>query len=64
MVDQIISDLQNEDYEEDQYNKEFGNEEDDGLKGFLGSLGIGLSPRDDSDDGPDMDDRYDDDIEV
>ena len=50
MVNQIIEDLKTEDYEEDQYNREFG-DEDDGLGGFLGSLGIGLSP-DDDDDGP------------
>lgn len=50
MVDQIIEDLKTEDYEEDQYNREFG-DEDDGFEGFLGSLGIGLSP-DDDDDGP------------
>lgn len=50
MVDQIIEDLKTEDYEEDQYDREFG-DEDDGLSGFLGSLGIGLSP-DDDDDGP------------
>lgn len=50
MVNQIIEDLKTEDYEEDQYNREFG-DEDDGLSGFLGSLGIGLSP-DDDDDGP------------
>ena len=50
MVEQIIEDLKTEDYEEDQYNREFG-DEDDGLGGFLGSLGIGLSD-DDDDDGP------------
>lgn len=50
MVEQIIEDLKSEDYEEDEYNREFG-DEDDGLEGFLGSLGIGLSP-DDDDDGP------------
>lgn len=46
MVDQIIQDLQNEDYEEDQYNRE--KEDDDGLGGFLGSLGITFSPEDDN----------------
>ena len=52
MVNQIIEDLKNEDYEEDQYNREFG-DEDDGFENFLGSLGIGLSPDDDDDnDGP------------
>jgi hypothetical protein len=50
MVDQIIEDLRNEDYEEDQYDREYG-DDDDGLGGFLGSLGISLSP-DDDDDGP------------
>lgn len=49
MVDQIIEDLQNEDYEEDEYNREYG-DEDDGLGSFLGSLGIDLSP--DDDEGP------------
>jgi len=50
MVDQIIEDLKTEDYEEDQYDREFG-DGDDGFENFLGSLGIGLSP-DDDDDGP------------
>ena len=36
MVDQIIQDLQNEDYEEDQYNREKDDDDDDGLGGFLG----------------------------
>ena len=50
MVDQIIQDLQNEDYEEDQYNreKEDDDDDDDGLGGFLGSLGITFSPEDDN----------------
>ena len=48
MVDQIIEDLRAEDYEEDEYNREYG---DDGLEGFLGSLGIDFSP-DDDDEGP------------
>lgn len=51
MVDQIISDLQNEDYEEDEYEREYGNDDDDGFSNFLGSLGISLTP-DDDDDGP------------
>jgi len=50
MVNQIIEDLKSEDYEEDQYDREFG-DDDGGLDSFLGSLGIGLSP-DDDDDGP------------
>ena len=49
MVDQIIQDLQSEDYEEDQYNREYGDDDDDdGLGGFLGSLGITFSPEDDN----------------
>jgi len=48
MVDQIVQDLQNEDYEEDQYNREYGDDDDDGLSGFLGSLGITFSPEDDN----------------
>ena len=49
MVDQIIQDLQNEDYEEDQYNREKeDDDDDDGLGGFLGSLGITFSPEDDN----------------
>lgn len=48
MVDQIIQDLQNEDYEEDQYNREKEDDDDDGLGGFLGSLGITFSPEDDN----------------
>jgi len=48
MVDQIIQDLQNEDYEEDQYNREKEDDDDDGLEGFLGSLGITFSPEDDN----------------
>ena len=50
MVDQIIEDLKTEDYEQDQYDREYG-DESDGLGGLLGSLGIDLSP-DDDDDGP------------
>lgn len=48
MVDQIVQDLQNEDYEEDQYNREKDDDDDDGLGGFLGSLGITFSPEDDN----------------
>ena len=48
MVDQIIQDLQNEDYEEVQYNREKEDDDDDGLGGFLGSLGITFSPEDDN----------------
>ena len=48
MVDQIVQDLQNEDYEEDQYNREKEDDDDDGLGGFLGSLGITFSPEDDN----------------
>ena len=48
MVDQIIQDLQNEDYEEDQYNREKEDDDDDGLGGLLGSLGITFSPEDDN----------------
>lgn len=55
MVDQIVTDLQNEDYEEDEYEREHGmdndDDEDDGFNNFLGSLGISLSS-DDDDDGP------------
>jgi len=52
MVDQIVEDLRNEDYEEDEYNREYGgDDDDDGFSNFLGSLGIGLSP-DDDDEGP------------
>jgi hypothetical protein len=52
MVDQIITDLQSEDYEEDEYEREYGNDdESSGFDSFLGSLGISLSP-DDDDDGP------------
>lgn len=50
MVDQIIEDLKTEDYEQDQYDREY-DDDDDGLSNFLGSLGIDLSP-DDDDDGP------------
>ena len=52
MVNQIIDDIKNEDYEQDQYDREWSDDEDrDGFSDFLGSLGIGLSP-DDDDDGP------------
>lgn len=51
MVDQIIEDLKTEDYEQDQYDREYDDDDDDGLSNFLGSLGIDLSP-DDDDDGP------------
>ena len=52
MVDQIITDLQSEDYEEDEYEREYGNDdESSGFDDLLGSLGISLSP-DDDDDGP------------
>lgn len=44
MVQDIEQTLRNEDWEEDQYNREFGddNDEGDGLDDFLGSLGIRL----------------------
>ncbi len=48
MVNQIIEDLKREDYEEDEYNREIGNDDDDGLSGLLGSLGITLGPEDDN----------------
>ena len=52
MVDQIITDLQSEDYEEDEYEREYGSDdESSGFDDFLGSLGISFSP-DDDDDGP------------
>jgi hypothetical protein len=52
MVDQIITDLQSEDYEEDEYEREYGkDDESSGFDNLLGSLGISLSP-DDDDDGP------------
>ena len=52
MVDQIITDLQSEDYEEDEYEREYGkDDESSGFDDLLGSLGISLSP-DDDDDGP------------
>jgi hypothetical protein len=47
MVGQIIDDIKREDFEQDQYDREYGDDEDDGLSGFLGSLGINLSPDDD-----------------
>ena len=47
MVNQIIDDLKREDYEEAEYNREVGNDDDDGLSGFLGS-GITLGPEDDN----------------
>lgn len=40
MVSDIEEHLRKEDYEEEEYNQEYG---DDGLGGFLGSLGISLS---------------------
>jgi len=40
MVRDIEEHLRKEDYEEEEYNQEYG---DDGLGGFLGSLGISLS---------------------
>jgi hypothetical protein len=40
MVSDIEEHLRKEDYEEEEYNQEYG---DDGLDGFLGSLGISLS---------------------
>lgn len=44
MVQDIEQSLRNEDWEEDQYNREYGddNDEGDGLDDFLGSLGIRL----------------------
>lgn len=51
MVTQIVTDLKREDYEEDQYNREMGDNPIDGLNDFLGSLGINLS--NDDDDGDD-----------
>lgn len=44
MVQDIEESLRNEDYEEDQYNREYGDDKDDdgGLDDFLGSLGIRL----------------------
>ena len=48
MVNQIIEDLKREDYEEDEYNREIGNDDDDGLSGLLGSLGITLGHEDDN----------------
>ena len=49
IIDRMVSDieesLRNEDWEEDQYNREYGDEDDDGgngLSDFFNSLGIDL----------------------
>lgn len=60
MVDQIIEDLKREDYEQDEFDREYGDESEyddernkfnSGLDQLLGDLDIPLSP-DDDDDGP------------